>query len=294
MTQIIARWVLLAVAAVVVGPVVGWLVGGAPSLNGGPATALVSDSPALGTIRSLLALVLAGGVGLVASLMAGRRTGIAVMGVALVWGAWGTARLDDLARVPEVGNPAASLGIEGFLLGLVAAAIAVGLAYMGRGPGREAIARDNPKAPAIGAGVFIASAIALAWVVARTGMVGQALAAAAVGGFVGGALARTFAQHGGMLGAILAVPLVAAIGPIVGSMATSGDLVEAVYEHSVAGVLRIMPMDWIAGLLVGLPLGWAQADTMIEHQTDKPGEAPHVPKRARIKRSAASTSAGAG
>jgi hypothetical protein len=94
--------------------------------------------------------------------------------------------------------------------------------------------------------------------------VGQTLAAAVVAGITGTLVGR-IVSHRAPLGSFLAGGLLlAAIGPAAGAIIDGQALVERVYAGTGFTLARIMPLDWIAGILIGVPVGASWAASMVQ------------------------------
>ena len=259
------RWGCLLGAVLVVGPIVGRVIDLAPASDGsGAATGLVTASPVVGLGAMVAGLALAGAVGVVAARLVTPRVGVFCFGLALAWGCWSTGRVEDLLRTGSTDNPLPALGVEGGLLGLVAGAIVLVAMRVAR---REETADAEPLASRVsGTAIGGAAAAALigAWAVARSDAVGQVLAAGIAAGLIGAAVARTLAPRAPFAALAGAIPVVALVGPILGGVLTGGDLHASVFAGRESGLARLMPLDWVAGMLMGLPLGATWAGSLVE------------------------------
>lgn len=276
MQKAILRWTLIAIAVILVGPAVGWLFRLIPSIDGGPGvTTLVSQSAPAGIGLGVAGLLLAGAIGLLAARLIGYRDGLVCMGLALAWACWSTGTVMDLVRVTGT-VPVFRLAAEGAILGIVAAGLAFLIVRQARDH-NEPIAGDAAFASISSLVAILTAAIGAlvaGWVVARTELVGQTLWAAIAGGVLGGVLARVAQPNCSAAATTVAVPIVATIGIILGeALTTGGNLAQAVYAGASTPLLRIMPIDWIAGMLLGLPIGISWGGSLVErHVHDGPGK----------------------
>jgi hypothetical protein len=112
-----------------------------------------------------------------------------------------------------------------------------------------------------GAVLGAAAGLAVAWVVAFDGLRGQALMAAVLGSIAAGAVSvlvvRSLSDEEGSAATPYAAAVVAAVaGPLVGLVAPGpAELSSAIVGGSLPGVLMVQPLDWAAGLLLGVPIG---------------------------------------
>ena len=275
MVNSVLRWVLAGVALLIVGPLLSVLTDFVPAPDGsGTITPLLSSSVFIGLIVWVLACAIAGGFGVFTASLTTWRLGVASTGFCLIWSAWGTPRLDDLIRTPGFENPSVAMAIDGAVLAIVACACA--WIVMSRARAEQPDESQTPVGIATGVGACALAAMVAAWLIARDERVGQTIGAAAVAGLAGGAAGRAVAPQLPMRWLLLGLPLAALVSPIIGGMMTKGALDLATLDGTVSPLLRVMPADWIAGALIGFPVGSAQAESIIDkqHQTNAPAGAP--------------------
>lgn len=279
----VLRWLVPIVACLVVGPVAGWLVQGlrAPD-GGGQVSLLLSSTPVMGLVRGGLAVLLAGVTGVVAAAIIGTRMGLFSAGLVLAWAAMATGRIDGIlgweaARGGAIGSMTL-LSVEGALVGglgvIVAAAVLlmpVRRAAIEVAPGekdphpvqhfaepRAILHRSAPVAllaGLIGAGVVV-------WLVAQSTYKGQTFAAAALGGVAAGAAVRVLAVHASGVWAFVAFAVLSAASPVVARM-MSGDVAAAAMSGQLLRLAHPLPLDYLAGALVGVPMGLAWGASMV-------------------------------
>lgn len=264
MRKTVVIWAFYAFALFVVGPAVRFLLIGTPAAWGGEnATPLASASPVIGLVRAVAALLLAGGVGFALARFASPGRGMIAMGFALAWAPFSTARADELIRSAQSTAPLLRLVIEGVLLGALAVLIV-------RIVARRDLETSRPTEPgAMGPvvlGIVVCCVVAAiaGWLVARSHEPGQALGAAFAGGLFGMLVARVLAPQAPVPVLFVGLMILAPVSPLAGAMLESGGAVPAVYEGSFTALARILPLDWIAGALLGAPVGAAWAESMIE------------------------------
>lgn len=254
------RWTIYLTALFVIGPLAGLLTGALRNVDGGTnATPLVSSNPALGVAAAVGAIAIAVLVGAVGARLMGVGPGFSAAGLVLAWVAWRTGEVNELIRSAQSSSPLVSLAIEGLLMGVLALLAACGIAWIAQRqiedpPHRYFGARPLP---ALAAG-FIGAGIG-AWLVAVTPLKGQAVAAAVVSAIFGAAAGRLVDLEAPL--PLLAVPtlLWAAVGPLTGFITKGSAVVPAAYAGALFPTANITPLDFVAGVFLGAPVGisWA-------------------------------------
>lgn len=261
------KWVSILIAALVLGPLAGSLVGRVRGTDGGPgATALLSESATTGVAMSAATLVLACIAGVIGGRLAGLRTAMFSAGLVVAWGAFSTARLDTIIRRSHDVASLWTLAGEGVLLAILASVATLVIVHTAK---PELEARHHAKLLSLESIKGGVAAIAIgaigAMLVARTSKdVGQALGAAAVAGIVGTLVGRIIAHRAPLAAFAVAAFMLAAIGPLTGAMVNGTSIVERVYAGTEFALARIMPLDWIAGVMLGVPVGASWASSMVE------------------------------
>lgn len=279
--RVVLQWVFAAIAALVVGPIAGWAVALNHGVDGsGDATMLVGSSVASGVIGHVIALALAGGLGVVASRILGGRFGLFTAGVVLTWAAARSGRVEAILSAQPESGTVLSLAIEG---GVLAAAAGV-LAWV--------ICRDkeheNPaqQEKALSGETILGLAAALvaggigAWLAARDDLKGQTIAAAWVAGALGATLSRVLAHRAPGWSVVLGTCLCAVVGPALAVSVDPERLLVGMYSGGISSELlslaRIAPLDWLAGVFMGVPVGMSWAGSMMEKrvaESDASGKA---------------------
>ncbi len=268
---------MLGAGMLIAGPLVGSLMLSIPSLDGGRGlTPLISPNPFIGLLISTVCLLLAGLLGLLAAHLVGFRDGLATMGVAMAWACWSTGRLTDVIQVVE-NEPSLRLAAEGGILGLLACVVALCLVTVSRdfSDAHNGDSRLLSPGALVGVGAMILGAMVGGWIVAQTSMVGQTLGAAIAGGVLGGMIARLIRPDSEIRALLLGFPIIAGGAMLLGHWLTgSGNIIETVYSGTGSPLMRIMPIDWVAGLLIGLPVGLSWGGALVErHGPEKPDDA---------------------
>lgn len=252
----------LALAFAAFGPVAGLFVGSLRGVDGGThASLLIGQSPVAGLVAGVLAFALAALSGAIGSKAAGLNVGLGCAGLTLSWAAWLSGRLDEIVLVSRV-SPMPGLILEG----LVVTLLLMGVVVVVR---RAAERHTDPEteggtsAIAVSLGVGLAMSAVAAWLLAVEPLKGQTIGAAFVAGLVGAATARlVFLRLPGWAAASLPA-ILAILGPLA-THAIAGDVVADVFDRSLFRLGWLMPLDWAAGALVGIPLGLAWTDNVVQ------------------------------
>lgn len=264
MIRTVLRWSAFAAALLAPGPVVGLLAGAVPAADGGRhATALVCDAPALGLLFTAAAIGLAWVAGLIGGRLVARDEALACFGLALAWGAWRSASISGLVRVPGGESPSVRLAVEAAMLGVLVVFGVAALVKLSRrppdrpDPGAELGVLDAGSLKAAGAAVAVG--LVVGWAAARNDLPGQSFAAAALAGLFATTVARVVAP--GVPYPVLAAAgvVVAALAPAIGGAIGQGPFADRVDAGTVNALARPLPLHWLSGWLLAMPVGvvWA-------------------------------------
>jgi hypothetical protein len=285
------KWALVLFTALALGPLCASLMAGAPGPHGAErATALVSDAPAralLATLASFGAAALAGVVGARAF---STGTGFAMAGLVLAWAAWGSATVELLARRGAPPSMFTRLAVEGVLTGVCTLALATLLLLAGRHARPTAPDPFTPPPPpppemplkervatlragmlaarTLGcAAIGAAGALGIAWLFGTNALKGQALFAALGAGVVSGVVCTLACAGVSSYVVALAGVLASAVAGVVAPLA-AGVVLSDPSARAIAGALQgpftLVPLDWAAGAMLGVPLGLAWAGSMLD------------------------------
>lgn len=257
--------IALILAFAAFGPVAGLFVGALRGPDGGTqATLLIGQSPIAGLTAGVAAFALAAIAGAMGSRAAGLNIGLACAGLTLSWAAWLSGRLDEIVLVSRV-SPMPGLILEG----LFVTVLLVGVLYTVR---RYADNSADPEtehshsATLISLAVGLAMSAVAAWLIAVEPLKGQTIGAAFVAGLIGAATARlVFLRLPGWTAAAIPAAL-AILGPLA-THALAGDVVADVFDRSLFRLGWLLPLDWAAGALVGIPFGLAWTDNVIQQHS---------------------------
>lgn len=133
--------------------------------------------------------------------------------------------------------------------------------------------------------VAVAAGLVVPSLMIGAGLKGQAIASAIAAGIAAATLGVFASRRWGFrpLGAAAGLALVAGAAPLVAVMmapqgGSAGGLVRLANEGGLLAAARVVPMDWIAGMLIGIPLGlaWGQSlsGAKLTHGTAAQASAP--------------------
>ncbi len=265
MKHAVISWVAMGTAFFVGGPVVSAVYGvGSSGTGGAGMNAMFAEPVMMGVAGLLGAVVVAGLIGVVCAKLCGVRAGYRCAGFALVWAAFDGGRIGDLLRHYEM--PYTGLAIEALIAGAVLVGAGVVFDRMGRADGVEQEGKSERVAWALGLLIVVVVGLVVSGVVARTEVFGQCLAATIMAGIAGTLVARLkfprvplVACFGGCVVLAVMLPVIAA------EVEGSGGVRDLFLGHYLA-VARPMPLDWLAGSLIGVPMGASWAASMVDRQ----------------------------
>jgi len=273
-------WVLRILALVAVGPLAGALTASVRASDGSSyATLLVGASPAHGVLVLAIVGVLSLVMGVLGARLVHRREGILDAGIVLGWGAWGMARVDEAIRTSPGAGALAMLALEGLLVvSLVVALLAIVTRLGAReDPQGDAVALDRrvlgsarTQGPVLLASMAISlvAALGAAWIQVPSGLSGQSVWGGFIGGLAGGVLgafvlhASSLRERPTMVPMIVGVAMGALAAPLAGFVVPgASEMVESLAQGSAPGFVRVSPLAWSCGALVGVPLGsgWVES-----------------------------------
>jgi len=277
MRQAAIRWTFILFVLFGLGPMIsGVLLGGLRDADGGHAATLLSGaSPVSGLVRGLLMMLAAGIVGLVGAMVFSRDTGVLVTGLMFVWGAWRLGTTEEILRVANGGGPLLVLAIEGLIVTALGVGTAALLQAIGKKDHPEGVllaARDESTklAPSLGAivgGAALAASVA-GWLVATVPLKGQAVFAAICAGIAAGGasqvIATLFACRPSLMTAMLALAVVATLGPLAAQMLSGSRILDDAQAGKMLTLARPISFDWLAGGFLGIPIGLGWAASMLD------------------------------
>lgn len=272
MTKGVLRWVLIIVAFWLLGPLVGRLSAGLRAPDGGSEVSmLLSESPGISAAVYLLAAVLATIAGYVGARAFSLRTGFFCAGLVMIWASWASGTIEGILRRTQSPSIFTTLVVEGVMLGLALTVMGILISRGARRAASEAPERSKAGvmlaalAAALAAGGFAAAAVA------RTQLPGQTIGAAIAAG-IAGALIATVVDARVRLAPVIAVLSVLAVAGPASSMVMNGPTaVTDLYAGDLSPLARITPLHWVAGILLGVPIGSSWAAGLGRDPAPKPG-----------------------
>lgn len=277
MKQAVLRWTMYLGALFVAGPVAGLLMAGVRAPDGGPdASPLTGADPVRGLLLGLGAVAIAGAMGLLAARLTNAWAAMTTVGLTLAWAAWRAGNVEMILREANSAAPLWRLAIEGAIFGGLAVAIMIGIHAITVRDHHESAPRaaaglgKTVRESAGGTGVLLAVFAAIvagagaAWIIANTGLKGQTVGAALMAGLVGAAVGRLVDNR--VPASVFLVPaaVLAVVAPAAAAVAFRGDIVAVVNHGGLFPVARVMPLDWIAGAFLGVPIGLGWTATMVD------------------------------
>ncbi|MEZ6163212.1 MAG: hypothetical protein R3B67_02125 [Phycisphaerales bacterium] len=287
MMHTLRQWISRAIALGVIGPIASQVAGRLMANDGsGDHTLLTGTSMGNGLTALLIVGVLCLLSGVIGGVLGGRREGLLGMGFVLGWVAWTSGRVGNIYRLTPETSTSVSLAIETLVLMLF---VLVAAMLISRKDEHDPISsfsvsrlRDSMTNPAmLGAmGVSLVVAGVMSWLFGVQDLPGQSIGV----GFLAGIMAGVFgamtaasmqgkADHRGtpyapvMLGVMLAgmlMPLVGIVKPGLSSL----ELLQL--KGELPGFLALSPAAWVAGALLGVPVG----HSWMEHSQTQTQEQP--------------------
>lgn len=267
-------------------------------------TLLSSSTPAKGAGIGALIIGLGFVAALVSGKVFGRGRGVCMAGLVAGWAAWGCGNVRQVLGDADAAGVPTRLLMEIGLLGVLSLLMAIVIELIASIPGEEMGRPELPslKAPSsaayfralacpttlLGMGAAAAACGLLVYLLAFSGMKGQSIFATTVGGIGAGSafglvwLGRQQSKDDGhihtpLMPPIVAVLLVAVAGVVIAMLVPAADLplvARAVGADGISGSLSnrpaliplatAMPLDWIAGALLGVPVGCTWATSMVD------------------------------
>jgi len=294
----ICRWSFTLGALFVVGPIASRLTDTLHAPDGSIHTSLlVTSAPAMGLAVTLAVFALTALLAVPAGGLFGPRFALRIAAFCLAWASWTTGTIDEIIRSLHDRSPVATLALEGALVGILSLALLLAILRTSKiqdfgpdgrdlraGPGSAAALLRALASPAglVTLAASLVGAALLAWVFAIEPLKGQAIFGAFMAAIGAGAAGHLAAMA---MGAderpemsfipFLAPALLGVLGPISLSamLDSSATLREAAYAGQLFPLGHILPLDWVAGSFLGIPIGLAWVKSMSEEGTPQPAGA---------------------
>lgn len=286
------KWGIGLTAFFVIGPLAARAVGALRSASGSAEVSLLrSDSPVLGLAAGLLAIAVAAAIGLLGARMLSTRFGFGVASLTLAWSAWRTGTVPGVVRDAAThGSTARAVMMSFALEALIVGAAGVALAWALYRGGKPSLGFKDPPlpnpdpTPAPAAAVLATFAAALAagaagaWFVGVEPLKGQAIAAAVAAGIAGGLAAEgvssVFKRSAHPIVVMGAMALLGVLAPLAAALLYGSRLDAMIYSGRVPPFAVALPLDHLAGTLLGVPLGITWARSLMEKSTHEAHRSP--------------------
>lgn len=286
MVKVTIRWIYILAILLGVAPLAARILLGTLRAPDGSleATILTSSSTGTALVGLIVIGALAAGCGALGSRLFGRDVGFTVAGTVFIWAAWRCGLPEHMIRLRGSGAPLTTLAIEHALVGVIAIATSVAIVVLGKdvpthfaGSRTMAVVLGESEEPrkvpmAAGACTLAAAAAAggVAYFIAIESLKGQTVMAAVCAGIAAAAashvLGLAMGVRAGVLPPMLGAVLAAIAGPIIARAIQGTGLVNAATAGNLFALARPAPLDWAAGLLLGVPVGWGWSHSMTEQQ----------------------------
>jgi hypothetical protein len=289
------RLITIAVCLVVAGPLAGSVVGGLRLPDGSSgATGLTSQTPGVGALVLLVAISIAGLAGVGASRLFGARHGMLCAGLVMAWVAWRQGTAERIVMQTRDGASMLLLALEGVLVGVAGVLVAAAVLAADGGRGREGRSdlgasvaqgafvevwmgnlaalirgfRWGGGGWVVSAGVGLVLAASAATLLGVEGLKGQMVFAAVGAGALAGAASRALERGRelavvSVLAPFVAIGVLGVAGPLVAWWFQRGEVVEMAFAGRLFRVANPIASDWLAGALLGMPLGVTWAGSLL-------------------------------
>lgn len=274
MSRTTQRMIALQAVFWILGPAVVWMFRGLRAPDGGPDISMLMTQPMwMGLGATLLAAGLACAAAAAAAAAFGARSGIFAAGLVMVWPAWAAGSIEGILRRTQSASTLWLLALEGLFIGLIIAGIGIIVLRGASTSGLLTAPRSKADASrltmqqlASAALVGLAAAAVGAHAVARNELPAQTIAATFTAGLLGAIGATLLAP--GISPALILVGLapLAAIGPAASAIIDGAAIINHLYEGSMLPLGRPTPLQWLAGLCLGVPVGASWAAGLVKRE----------------------------
>jgi hypothetical protein len=281
MVHATVRWVIYLAAIFVVGPVLHSILGDMRSPLGlTVATPFLAESSVRGLGSLVIWVAAAGVLGVVASRVSTVRTGLIAAGLVLCWPAWMTSTAEAFIREAGGLQPMYRLLVEAAITGAFIAGLAVVINHRCKVEfGTDAQPKGgwmkHMLSPEIGkvllAGVLAGGAAA--WFIAISPLKGQSIPAAALAGLAAGAAGRLASHEARPALLVLPMVVLAFAGPLSAILMHGSNALVAADAGRLFPLANILPLEMLAGGLIGVAWGEAWAHSMIAKHPQSAGAA---------------------
>lgn len=228
-------------------------------------------------VTTIVMLVLAAAAGILMGRLVNGAAGLFGSGLVIGCVAWRCADSSAWARVG--GSPlglAVECALAAVLTGILAWIVLRLVPLRDVEPtesGRRPSAVASPEAAKMLGAALVA--IPVAWLLARSVATGQTIFAATAAGVAAGLAGRLASPHVQPVAAFVGVPLTGAVGAVVSALLLleGRTPLEALRAGELPALVSVMPLDWAAGALLGVPMGLGWARSFLHHEDVPTGSA---------------------
>jgi hypothetical protein len=240
--------------------------------GGAGPTLLAAERPVTAAFALLATLAVATALASVVGRITNTAVGLFVLGAGVfaLNGRMGTVR--DLVFAEAGRSTLTLLAVEALILVALATGMVLGVFRL-TGGFRDVEPNEHHERPhwlasdaalrSAACGIFVLPAV---WLIAQSPMKGQAMAAVIVGGTVAGLVARLIAPHVQPVLIFITPVLFGAIGYLLASVSSRPPLDHAYILGSLSVFARVLPLDYLAGSLLGVAMGLGWAKSFLHHE----------------------------
>jgi large-conductance mechanosensitive channel len=238
---------------------------------GGP-TLFSAERPGVAAVAVILCLALASMIACIVGRMVNAAVGVFVLGAGVFALDSRLATVRELAFVDAGRAALIKMAVETLVLAC-AAFVMVHIVFRVTGGLHDVEADEHNERPhwltspaalkSAACGVLVLPAV---WLTVQSPMKGQALAGAIIGGTLAGLIARLLAPHVQPLLVLVSPMVFGALGQLLAAFATHPPLDHAYIDGTLSVFARATPMDYLAGSLLGVPMGLGWAKSFLHHE----------------------------
>ncbi len=246
-------------------------------------TILQAQSPIGAGIAMILVLAAASIVGAVVGRLTNAIVGLFVVGVGLGVVALRFGSIQDVAFAGD--GSLHMLALE-TVLWAVAVLGSTALVFKLAGPLADFVSDDEDEEPSWSLLTLRGAAggivmIPIVWLIARSELRGQTIAATIIGGLFAGLLARLLSPHTQPRLIFASACLMGAVGHIIGALivgrSAAGGLDEVYVAAALPSISYALPIDFAVGSFIGVAMGLGWAASFLQHEHEDDGSPAPLP-----------------
>lgn len=262
------RWIMFALAclaALLARPLIGRIA----AMDGGAGLSiLLSPHLASALAAALAVLLIAAAVGVIAARICGPRVGLFAAGLPLVWTALGMGSVHEILQGASALERSGStvlwtLAVETALLGLAAGGICWLVWLASPQETRRDVSPPFDGQSGLGLIVCLVATGFFVWLIARSDLPGQTIAACWIGGILGSLAGRLAAQQASTLALATGIVAVGIVGHIAGAVTDGPQALAEANAGRLWELSRPLPLVYVAAALVAAPAGSAWGKSLM-------------------------------